>query len=80
VSFFGGAKLPWTSEEVSKMNNMGKAPEVKASERGVAGKKLTQAELDQRKSNLFKPVVTKKAEPEAAPVAAEAKKKKFGFF
>ena len=77
VSIFGGASLPWTNNDANKMDNS-KEKSLNF-QRGTAGKKLSQAELNALKQSLVKPIVTKNAVKEDA-VAAEVAPKKKGLF
>ena len=77
-SILGGGKgLPWTNKATSEISSFN--PEGKQGARGVAGKKLSDAEMAALKSKLVKPVVSKKSV--AADTASAAPPKKlFGFF
>lgn len=85
VSIFGGAPLPWTNDDASKMNNS-KEKEIKY-EQGVAGKKLSEKELAMLKKSLAKPVfkqtnkaAASTASSSPAPEESAPKKKLFGLF
>lgn len=72
VSIFGGKALPWTNEAANKVEAYD--PKKADQQRGVAGKKLSDAEMKRLKSNLAK-VSTKQADSKAAVKEAPPKKK-----
>lgn len=74
ASIFGGANLPWTSKQAAALNNKSK-PGVTGTQAGVAGKKLTPAEVAALKKNLAKITITPKKE-----TVPQEKKKLFGLF
>lgn len=87
ASFFGsGIGLPWTQKAADNVSNKGRGgafnPDSKLyANRGTAGKKLSQEEMDRLKKNLVKPIVSPKNTKTTAVVAEpEVKKKLFGFF
>lgn len=79
-----GPGLPWTFKQVNELSSQAFNPDGKQGARGVAGKKLSEAELAALKAKLAKPVFSKTAPPAPAPApaaAAEAPRKKvFGLF
>ena len=81
VSIFGGAALPWTNADANKMDNSKDKP--LNFQRGTAGKKLSQEEMNRLKKSLVKPIVSKnavKGKAVAEPEAVEAAPKKKGLF
>lgn len=76
-----GPGLPWTGKVTSGLSSNTFNPEGKQGARGVAGKKLSAAEMAELKSKLVKPIISKKSQQpvSAAPAPAPAKKF-FGIF
>ena len=77
ASIFGGIALPWTNKAAEDLNkNVSK--EMKNA-RGVAGKKLSPAEMARLKQNLVKPIITPK-KGSVLEADAPPKKKLFGLW
>jgi hypothetical protein len=75
ISIFGGGSLPWTNEQANKVAAYD--PKGSQKDRGVAGKKLSEAEMRRLKSNLAK--VTNTATTKTATEEPPKKKGWFGF-
>jgi hypothetical protein len=85
VSILGtGPGLPWTGKDLQKQfgAKKGGKPVKSSTSSGVAAKKLTNAELEKRKKQLFKPIKKETAKKNAAAAAAAegTPKKKKGLF